>query len=184
MNPDSNTAFVHKAWALKIGEFLQGAAGAIQLTVLTIGTTGFAVLDLLLGSFVLSLIGVPGAGRAIGARERGCRHTLRTGGQRKIAPPVGRFGGRTVSRDRNTGRLRERVALPRFHAVVGGAPSHRGQNRCGPGALQRKGSASRIGQARGRCRRCGAHSGRATTGFTDCARNVTRIHGDAPLESR
>ncbi len=60
-DPNTNSAFVHKQWASMLGNLLQMLAGAIQLTVLTIGVVGFAVLDLVLGSFVLGKLGVHGA---------------------------------------------------------------------------------------------------------------------------
>ena len=60
-NSNNNSAFVHKQWANALGNFLQMFVGAIQLIVLTVGTVGFSLLDLVLGSFVLSKLGLHGA---------------------------------------------------------------------------------------------------------------------------
>lgn len=60
-DPNTKTAFVHKQWAAGLGSLLQMLAGAIQMFVLTVGAIGFALLDLILGSFVLSKLGVHGA---------------------------------------------------------------------------------------------------------------------------
>jgi hypothetical protein len=62
MDPNNhNSAFVHKQWSAALGELLHMVVGGMQLIVLTIGTVGFSLLDLVLGSFVLSRLGLHGA---------------------------------------------------------------------------------------------------------------------------
>jgi hypothetical protein len=55
------TAFVHKKWAAAVAFMLEQVAGILQLLVMTVGILGFALLDLILGSFVLSQVGTHGA---------------------------------------------------------------------------------------------------------------------------